>query len=174
VSAFSELTRRINAATATMTRFVDRGGVGSHELKIGVEHERTRRQASFEYPGGALYLDRNGAPEIVRFWAGETTRPRHHRTSLFAQDNWQIVDRVTLEPGLRVGFYDSALPDVTMRLYENHSISPRLGIAWTSRAIIARWSADTTATCATRWSPGFYESSAVIVEPVGTYEQPRG
>ncbi len=45
------------------------------------------------------------------------------------RDNWQRGP-LTLEPGVRMGFYDSSVPTPASAPYANHSISPRLGAAW--------------------------------------------
>ena len=130
VQSFGETKTRVNSAQFALTRHVDGLGAKSHDVKVGLEHERTRRTQSQRYPGDTLYLDRDGEPELVRFWAGATTRPSFHRTSAFVEDTWRLSERVTLEPGVRLSFYRSSLPDTTVRLYENHSLSPRLGAAW--------------------------------------------
>ena len=130
VQSFGETRTRVNSAQFALTRHVDGLGAKSHDVKVGLEHERTRRTQSQRYPGDTLYLDRDGEPELVWFWAGATTRPSFHRTSAFVEDTWRLSERVTLEPGVRLSFYRSSLPDTTVRLYENHSLSPRLGAAW--------------------------------------------
>jgi hypothetical protein len=94
-----------------------------------LEHERARLHDSGGYPGGALYQDRDGRPELVWFWDGWDYRPSHHRTTAYVQDKWQFA-RFTIEPGVRVGRYGSAVPGHSGRLYENHSLAPRLGVAW--------------------------------------------
>jgi len=47
-----------------------------------------------------------------------------------AEDMRGQLGRLTLEPGLRLGFYDSSVPNPASRSYSNHSISPRVGAAW--------------------------------------------
>jgi hypothetical protein len=134
VQSFGETRIRFSEVQFSLTRYVEGFGAKSHELKVGLEHERTRRMQSQRYPGDTLYLDRDGLPELVWFWPGAITRPSFHRTSAFVQDTWRLSERVTLEPGLRVGFYRSSLPDTTAALYENQSVSPRIGAAWDASA----------------------------------------
>jgi hypothetical protein len=129
VSSFADSERVVWAARASLARFFTGGRWGRHELKAGVEHERARLQDVAGYPGGALFLDRDGQPELVRFWEGWNYRPSHHRTSAFIQDKWQF-ERVTIEPGVRMSQYGSAVPESAARLYRNHSVAPRLGLAW--------------------------------------------
>ena len=130
VQDFGETTSRVESAQAGLTKYFEGFGAKSHDVKIGLEHERTRRVQTQRYPGDMLFLDRDGLPELVRLWAGQTSRPSIHRTSVFVQDSWRLTDRVTLEPGLRIGFYRTSVPDTNATLYENQSVSPRVGAAW--------------------------------------------
>jgi outer membrane receptor protein involved in Fe transport len=42
----------------------------------------------------------------------------------------QASDRLTIEPGLRVGFYHGAVPADGVPSYDTSSVSPRIGAAW--------------------------------------------
>jgi outer membrane receptor protein involved in Fe transport len=130
VQQFGETVRRVHAVHAALTTHVDGFAAKSHDVKVGLEHEQARKLQSSRYPGDMLFLDRDGQPELVWLWPGETTRPTVNRTSLFVQDTWRLSERITLEPGLRIGIYRSSLPDTNAGLYENHSVSPRVGAAW--------------------------------------------
>ena len=65
-----ELRRRVQSGQVTLTRYVMGAGAGEHELKAGLEHERARADEDQNYPGDAIYLDRDGKPELIRFWEG--------------------------------------------------------------------------------------------------------
>jgi carboxypeptidase family protein len=119
----------VQSGEVKITRYISTRSGAQHELKGGLEYERDRVRVNQNYPGDSIYLDRNGQPELIRFWEGARYRPSHHRTSLFVQDSWQL-GQLTLEPGLRLGFYDSSVPNPPSRTYSNHSISPRVGAAW--------------------------------------------
>lgn len=121
--------RRATSALATVTRYLATSAGPAHEVKAGVEFERASASRDFAWPGNARYRDLNGQPNLVDFWEGARYRPSHHRTSAFVQDNWQLGS-VTIEPGLRVGFYGSTVPNPASATYSNHSVSPRLGVAW--------------------------------------------
>jgi len=126
----SDSEERTGSVAAALTRYVDRVGGTSHALKVGIEHEWAKATYRSAWPGDSQYYDYNGAPDVRYLWAGSTLRPSHQRTSLYVQDAWRVSDRVTLEPGVRIGFYDSSIPVDGIDTYRNSSISPRLGVAW--------------------------------------------
>jgi outer membrane receptor protein involved in Fe transport len=130
VQQFGATEVSVRTTQLTLTKHIAGFAAVSHDVKAGLEHESASRIQSWRYPGDMLFLDRDGQPELVRIWPGETTRPSYGRTSVFVQDTWRMSDRITLEPGLRISIYRSSLPDTTARLYDNHSISPRVGVAW--------------------------------------------
>ena len=82
VQQFGETAPRVQAAQFALTKYIEGFAAKSHDVKVGLEHERARRFQSWRYPGDRLYLDRDGQPELVRLWTGETTRPSYHRTSV--------------------------------------------------------------------------------------------
>lgn len=120
--------RHVHSARGTVTHHVP-AVYGEHELKAGLEHERARVREDLSYPDNTFYLDRNGQPELVRFWEGSHFRPAHYRTSLFVRDSWRL-GRVTIEPGVRLGFYRSRVSTPASPTYSNSSVSPRVGAAW--------------------------------------------
>ncbi|MBE3123712.1 MAG: TonB-dependent receptor, partial [Planctomycetes bacterium] len=91
---------RVNVS-GSLTKWVD-GFVGkSHELKFGVEYERTELLNWVGFPGGRVYSDNNGKPNQVRMTEGTTTDGVSARVSVYAQDSWALTDRLTLQPGVR-------------------------------------------------------------------------
>jgi hypothetical protein len=117
-----------NVTTATLTRYAS--GMGrSHDLKFGLDFDRGRAQSQSGYPGGQSYIDFNGAPDQVQLWQGDVTDARTTRTSLYAQDNWVLNDRFTINPGVRVAFLRGTVP-VKGTVYSANPISPRIGLAW--------------------------------------------
>ena len=128
--SFDELWRRRHTGAATRTRFAGRGPAESHEVKAGIEYERASYREEWGYSGGMSFQDFNGAPDLVFIGDVSRTRGVHHRTSAFIQDTWQVNDRLTVEPGLRFGFYHGAVPAEGAPAYNTLSISPRIGAAW--------------------------------------------
>ncbi len=130
VQSFGQTVSRVHAGRAVITHQIE-GGLGrGHELRAGLEYERTSRVQEQRYPGDMLFLDRDGQPELVWIWPGAITRPSLDRTSLFVQDEWRVTERVTVQPGVRVSVYRTDLPDTDARLYANEAVSPRIGVAW--------------------------------------------
>ena len=113
---------------ATMTHEFS-GGVGRrHGIHLGIQGEWNRFEYVHEYPGGRLYQDLAGIPYRVTLWAGDHQSATARRTTVYAQDEWAITDRVTLHPGLRATLNRGKVSQgVVLR---THPLSPRLGVAW--------------------------------------------
>jgi outer membrane receptor protein involved in Fe transport len=117
--------------------------LGHHVLKIGFDGEYTMLDHVRGYSGGAtLFEDGAGGPLIDGLRRGylgapdeETdipfvqTRPRSVLLGTFVQDSWSILDRVTLNVGLR---YDSQTLYGTdqVALSFPFELSPRVGLVW--------------------------------------------
>ncbi|MGE0359858.1 MAG: carboxypeptidase regulatory-like domain-containing protein [Vicinamibacterales bacterium] len=126
---FDDAIRDRHLAAATLTRYASRGAA-THELKAGVEYERASLRAEWGFPGGVFYEDYDGAPDLATYRDVSRRRGVQHRTSLFAQDTWQLGRRLTIEPGLRFGVYHGAVPADGVPAYDTTALSPRLGVAW--------------------------------------------
>ena len=98
--------------TASLSRFVD-SEVGKHELKAGVDTAFMRDTVTERYAGGASAFyesDQDGdgsgdpyAASIVTSNNGTLTQVVEGTViALFALDNWDIADRIRLQPGVRV------------------------------------------------------------------------
>jgi hypothetical protein len=102
---------------------------GSHQIGLGFEYEHASLQSTNGYIDGQLFLDWGGQPSEVMLFDGATNRPTQGRRSLYVQDGWNVTDRLTLNVGMRVGFYRGAVPGHDPA-FANHSASPRLGLAF--------------------------------------------
>lgn len=79
-------------------------GAGTHNVKTGIEVMDEWFEA-FEggRPGNVVHNLRSGAPAEVTLWETPNTSLYGIRTfAFFMQDTWQLSDRVTLTPGLRL------------------------------------------------------------------------
>ncbi len=122
---------RTATLSTALTRTVNDVLGKSHDIKAGFEYEHGGLYESSFYTGGMMYSDYNGAPDTVSIWPGAAHDTSYHRTSVFAQDTWLVGDRLTIEPGLRSGFYYGIAAHVPRaEPYDNSSLSPRVGVAW--------------------------------------------
>lgn len=101
----------------------------SHDLRGGIEHEASTLFSGTGYPGGRFYRDLFGEPIQVDFWDGAEYRPRQNRTTIYLQDTWQMSDRVTLNPGVRLGVNRGYVP-TRGHVLTTRTTSPRIGVAW--------------------------------------------
>jgi hypothetical protein len=102
---------------------------GHHDLKFGVEVERSRTRDRNNYlPNGVYYYDYGGAPYLA-YTYGYDFQGRNRRESVFVQDSWKVNDRLTLNPGLRLDHVGGKHPDGE-QVYSNTNIAPRFGFAF--------------------------------------------
>jgi hypothetical protein len=102
---------------------------GQHDLKFGVEVERSRTRDRDAYlPNGVYYYDYGGAPYLAYGYSYDF-QGRNRRESLFLQDSWKVTDRLTLNPGVRLDRVAGKHPDGE-DIYNNTNIAPRFGFAF--------------------------------------------
>jgi hypothetical protein len=105
---------------------------GQHDLKFGVEIERSKVRDRYGY-GTLFYYDYSTYYPIGQYTAytyGYDSEGKNARDSFYLQDSWKI-DRLTINAGVRydmVRGYSPALGDE--KLYDQKNWAPRLGFAW--------------------------------------------
>lgn len=114
---------------AHFTYFAGGYAGGNHEIRTGFEYEHARLRTFDGYVGGRAFWDDDGQPDVVELWDGATYRPTHSRNTVYAQDAWSAADRLTLNLGVRAGFYRGSVPGHE-GAFSAHSLSPRMGGAW--------------------------------------------
>jgi hypothetical protein len=113
-------------ANASLSHYAE--AFGHHDLKFGVEVERSRTRDRDAYlPNGVYYYDYGGAPYLA-YGYGYDYQGRNRRESLFLQDSWKVNDRLTLNPGVRVDRVAGRHPDGD-DVYTNTNVAPRFGFA---------------------------------------------
>jgi len=123
---FSYSDRKRNQANAAITHFAD--GFGKHELKFGVEIERSNARDRYGYINDIFYYDYGGRPYLAYDY-GYDINGTNQRVAAFAQDSWKVNDRLTLNPGVRLDVYKGKGKDVGT-VYSASGLAPRLGFAF--------------------------------------------
>jgi len=104
---------------------------GDHDFKLGAEAEISSVHISYSYPSGKYYLDYNGGNYLLHQWDGEDFYPKYRRVSAFVQDRWELTDRLTINPGLRLNYWRGYVPSVGGAAYApKMGIAPRLGLTY--------------------------------------------
>lgn len=124
-------------ANATMTKFTS-GKSGEHNFKFGVEFERSYVKSELGYPGDMYIFAEehtvNNQPVVVPyaayFYDGYLKDNVNNRTAVFAQDQWRIGNRVTINPGVRIDMHRGYNRDLGDTVFKTSPIAPRIGVAW--------------------------------------------
>jgi Carboxypeptidase regulatory-like domain/TonB dependent receptor-like, beta-barrel len=121
---------------------------GHHVLKVGFDGQINKYDHDVSVTGGAAYRDGQdlGAPagtvfEVLRFGhisstdvIVDTPRVQTHTKSTilggFIQDSWSVLDKVTLNLGLRYDALTMQGQDGKTRISLKDQISPRVGLVW--------------------------------------------
>ena len=103
---------------------------GRHDLKFGVEVERSKTRDRYGYlPNGVYYYDYGGAPYSAYSY-GYDFQGRNQRESVYVQDSWKVNDRLTLNPGLRFDHVARQTSRTARRSTRNTNLAPRFGFAF--------------------------------------------
>ncbi|MEX2270613.1 MAG: TonB-dependent receptor [Vicinamibacterales bacterium] len=125
---FYNADRTRNQANASITQFAT-GFAGDHNLKFGAEIERSTVKSELGYPGGGYVLAYSGVPYYSYTWDGYLRDTIGTRVSAFAQDSWQIGNRLTINPGIRVDHNRGAFRGGDT-VFKTTSWGPRIGFAF--------------------------------------------
>ena len=134
--------RSRNILNASVSHFSDKFLTGKHDFKYGVELERSRTRSRAGIPGTAYYYDDyyydadpyDGTPGKYYDYAyvGYYTYDQkaiNTRATAFVQDSWQITDRWTVNPGLRLDLNRGSVPGKG-NAYRTNPLALRLGFAY--------------------------------------------
>ena len=133
-------------ANASMTHYTEDFITGTHDFKFGVEVERSKAVSSYAFTGtgGALgdfvqYYDLYGYGPYGYLYSGNylayqyegyLTDTRYTRVEAFAQDSWQITDRLNLSLGVRFGLNWGQVNGVDGNVFTSNHIDPRIGFTY--------------------------------------------
>jgi outer membrane receptor protein involved in Fe transport len=115
---------QLNASLSKYAQFA-----GTHNFKFGMEIERSTIRDRFQYSGNLFYYDYYGAPYSAYGYTYDL-QGKNKRESYYAQDQWKVANRLTLNLGLRVDHVAGEAATTGQTLYNTLSWGPRLGFAY--------------------------------------------
>lgn len=97
--------------SGSLTHFADDFIKGNHEFKFGVQYNHGYSKSIEGYIGGVAYYDSFGKPYEAYFRVPGHKGGVVDQLGFFAQDNWQVNDRLNLNLGLRFDYNQGKIPD---------------------------------------------------------------
>lgn len=118
-----------HTTSATLRQSVDHAIKGSHQFTFGVEIERAHSTDVMETPGGVAYEDIAGKPYLAYLGGRFSAQSNTARTTVYAQDEWNLSSHVTVSPGVRISANRGRVPSGAT-VFSTTPVSPRIGVAW--------------------------------------------
>jgi len=125
--AYSYYDRARHQVNASITHYAD--AFGKHDLKFGVEVERSRARNRYGYVDNIFYYDYGGQPYQAYSYSYDQ-EGYNHRESFYAQDAWKVNDRLTINAGVRFDWVRGISSALGQKVYDTKSVGPRLGLAF--------------------------------------------
>ena len=98
--------RSRNQVNASISHYAE--AFGKHDLKFGVEIERSKVRSRVRLHGRAstttTYTEYYPKGQYLAYDYGYDSEGRNQRESLYAQDSWKPTERLTINAGVRVDF----------------------------------------------------------------------
>jgi outer membrane receptor protein involved in Fe transport len=120
-----------NQVNASISHYAE--AFGKHDLKFGVEIERSKVHSQYGYNQGLYYYDYTAYYPKGQYYAytyNYDAEGHNGRESLFAQDSWKPTERLTINAGVRVDFVRGRSKVLDKTMYSNTNWAPRLGFAF--------------------------------------------
>jgi len=120
-----------NQVNASITHYAE--GFGKHELKFGLDVERSRVRSRYGYNSGLYYYDYTyyyPARQYLAYGYSYDIEARNARESIYLQDAWQPTERLTINAGVRLDFMRGKSPVLNTKVYSATNFSPRIGFAY--------------------------------------------
>ena len=120
---------------ATLSHHADDFIKGSHDFKVGVDYEALPAFDEFGYTNGFLYRDNvySFDDHLYHNYAYSymyRTEVTSNRFSVFAEDSWELLDNLTINPGVRLNVHRGILRRNDQTVYKTSNVLPRLGLTW--------------------------------------------
>lgn len=126
---FYSADRERHQVNAALTTYSSRFS-GDHNFKFGAEFERSTTKNQQGYSGGRIIYADAGVPYGASYWDGYIKDDANTRTAFYAQDQWLLSSRVTIDAGLRLDFHRGRDRLLGETVYRSHPVAPRLGLAY--------------------------------------------
>jgi hypothetical protein len=120
-----------NQVNASISHYAE--GFGKHELKFGLEIERSKVHSRYGFAQGVYYYDYAEyypKGQYLAYTYGYDADARNQRESVFAQDAWKPTERLTINAGVRVDFVRGRSAVLDKKVYSNTNWAPRIGFAF--------------------------------------------
>ncbi len=102
---------------------------GSHDFKFGVQYERSDAFANdYQLNGGFFYFDYYGQPFQRLSEFGRQVDGTNESTAVYAQDDWNITDRLNVSLGVRWD-HNRGITDRGV-VFATDPVAPRIGAVW--------------------------------------------
>ncbi len=133
--SYEEHPRSRFQANASLSHYTDNFIKGKHDFKFGVEFEHSKVRNLLSYTGENhwRYYDQwgngyNGNYSAYQY-EGYNARTRITRLETFAQDSWEVNDRLNVNVGVRFSQNWGKIAELSGNQYSASRVAPRAGFA---------------------------------------------
>jgi hypothetical protein len=133
---YAEHPRYRYQVNASLTHYAEDFIKGNHDFKFGVELERSISKNLYAYTGKnhTYYYDSwedgYSGPYMAYKYDGYNIDTRMVRLEAFAQDSWQITDRLNINLGLRFSQNWGTALGQSGTVFNTHRLAPRIGLTY--------------------------------------------
>ncbi|MGD0782003.1 MAG: TonB-dependent receptor [Candidatus Aminicenantales bacterium] len=117
---------------ANLTHYTENLITGTHDFKFGVEVEHSTVRDRYGYTGAnhMKYFDNGSEPYLAYQYAGYDTLTTYTRLEAFAQDSWQITNRLNINIGARFTHGWGYVEGTSSAVYTPTRLAPRIGFTY--------------------------------------------
>jgi hypothetical protein len=120
-----------NQVNASLSHYAE--AFGKHDLKFGLELERSTVRSQYGYNQGLYYYDYTSyypARQYLAYSYSYDIEGRNERASVYLQDSWMPTERLTINAGVRLDMNRGISPILNETVYSTNNWAPRIGFAF--------------------------------------------